>query len=108
MKTNNATLKVIFIIAAIVLGIVSATASGSANSKASASDTVYVTQQHVERIVTDTTTTAKGKTRIDYYAITTDGKILKTNKTTAKTIDVANKNGVTLDLKIIKGKRITY
>lgn len=108
MKPKNVTLKVIFIIVAIAIGILSASASGSASSKSSASDTIYVSQSHVERIVTDTTTTAKGKTRIEYYAITTDGKILKTNKTTAKTIDVANKNGLTIELKIIKGKRITY
>lgn len=89
--------------AAILLAVAVAAPARTAQHN----DTTFVGTDRVDRAVTDTTITAKGKQRVSYWMIV-DGKLLKSNRTTHETYKVAKRNGVNVTLKVINGKRVTY
>lgn len=82
-------------------------AAAAKGTKAPA-DTTWTTSEHVERIITDETTNTKGKTVVNFYAVMKDGRMLKTNRTTADAHRVATGNSVTLKYAVINNRRLAY
>lgn len=66
-------------------------------------DTIAIDCKQIEKVIAEDGTTAKGKAKTDYYFVM-DGKLYKTNKTTAKSYELAQKHGANVDLFVIPQK----